>query len=195
MRENKLPVPSGYDGATQATVATLAAGLDDQLRRLREQVDGLSVEQLEWQAHPGRNTIGMLLTHLAAVEVGWIVISAAGKSWKTEGIAYFRELLGVEDDGIPLPKDGTHPEPLRGFSLERYDQMLTAARARIHEELQGWSDASLDEAFQLEGRKGPVQFSRRWTLYHVLEHFAAHLGQISLIKHAMRDHGILSTER
>ena len=187
-----LDLPEGYDRATQALVATFAASLDDQLRRLREEIAGLEVRHLEWQERPGRNTIGMLLTHLALVEWFWFTFAPSGRSWGDDGHDELRELIGVHDDGLPLAKDGKHPDYLAGFTLETYDDILSRARARIHDELRTWTDASLDDTYQLQGREKTRDVSRRWTLYHVLEHFAAHFGQISLLKHLMRDAGVLA---
>jgi uncharacterized damage-inducible protein DinB len=190
--ELTLPIADGYDPRTQAVVGTLAAALDDQLRDLRKQVAGLDVAQLEWQAAPGHNTIGMLLAHLALVEVFWITFAPRGMSHEEQDRTA-TELLRASDDGIPLPPDGAHPGYLAGFTLERYDEMLTIARARVHDTLRAWSDASLDETYELQGRKASHTVSYRWTLYHVLEHFAAHLGQIGLVKHVMRDRGVLGS--
>ena len=67
MPDYLLSVPRGYDPTSQAIVGLMAASLDDESRRLREIVSGLEVEHLEWQERPGRNTIGILMAHLAAV--------------------------------------------------------------------------------------------------------------------------------
>jgi uncharacterized damage-inducible protein DinB len=52
------------------------------------------------------------------------------------------------------------------------------ARARTHGVLHDWTDASLDETFDVRGSR----ISRRWVLYHVLEHQVSHLGQIRMLK-------------
>jgi uncharacterized damage-inducible protein DinB len=187
-----LPIPGGYDPSTQSTVGTFAASLDDQLRRLRKTLEGLEVSHLEWQERPGRNTIGMLLAHLALVEIYWITMAPAGRGWDDAARATLQTLIGIEDDGLPLPADGAHPDYLAGSTPERYDEMLSRARAHIHAELRTWSDASLDTTYTMDRRGERVLVTRRWTLYHVLEHFAAHFGQIGLVKHLMRDKGLLT---
>ena len=46
----------------------------------------------------------------------------------------------------------------------------------------------LDEERTRVRRTGAThRFDHRWVLYHLLEHFAAHSGQILLIRHAWRD--------
>ena len=117
MTRHVMPPVEGYDLGTQPTVAFLAASLDDQLRRLREDVAGLDVEALEWQEAPGRNTIGMLLAHLAVAEAWWFHAGARGIS-EREGInEVLQGVIGMnpEDDGIPLAPDGGHPATLAGI--------------------------------------------------------------------------------
>jgi hypothetical protein len=189
-KDLRLPVVEGYDLETQGAVAMFAAALDDQLRRLREKVAGLEVRHLEWQERPGRNTIGMLLTHNALVEVFWLCVAPRELSWDGGGKALVQSTLGVEDDGLPLPADGVHPEYLRGFSLERYLDILACARRHAHEVLRAWRDADLDVTYTV----GERQVTRGWTLYHVLEHFTAHFGQIGVVMHEMRDAGALESK-
>jgi hypothetical protein len=167
-----------------------AAALDDQLRRLREGVAGLEVRHLEWQERPGRNTIGMLLTHNALVEVFWLCVAPRELSWDGGGKTLVQSTLGVEDDGLPLPPDGVHPEYLRGFTNDRYLDILDCARRHAHEVMRGWRDTDLDLTYAV----GERTVTRGWTLYHVLEHFAAHFGQIGVVMHEMRDAGALETK-
>jgi len=189
IREIKLP--RGYDARTQKQVGMFAAQLYDQLKRLKNSVDGLTVKQLEWQKKSGMNTIGMLLAHLALVEYWWIRLAPGEIRWEPEGKRLIQKACGFEDDGIPLPPKGRHPQYLKGCSLNDYVEVMTKIRRSIHREMKTWHDRDLDKIYKL----GKHQFSRRWTLYHVLEHFAAHFGQILLIKHMMRDAGVLKEKK
>jgi uncharacterized damage-inducible protein DinB len=186
MTEHTLPLPDGYDPARQAEVGLLAAALDDQLRRLRDSVAGLITQHLEWQERPGRNTVGMLLAHIAAVEIGWLQVGCAGLSYEQDSRRVIQEHLGIEDDGLPLPPGGTHPKCLAGRSLADYIAILDRARAATHLMVRDWTDESLSDAFSADGHS----FSHRWVLYHLLEHLAAHHGQIGSLLHAMRDHDL-----
>jgi len=187
MPDHLLAVPQGYDPDSQAIVGFMAASLDDQSRRLRETLAGLGVEHLEWQERPGRNTIGMLMAHLAGTEVGWLQVGCAGLSYEDDSKRVLEEHLGADSSaGMPLPGDGAHPENLQGRDLEGYFDLLARARSATHELLESWDDASLDTTFGGAG----TTFSHRWVLYHLLEHFAAHFGQILSLLHCMRDHGV-----
>jgi uncharacterized damage-inducible protein DinB len=185
--DHLLAVGAEFDGRSQAVVGTLAAGLDDQLRRLEHAVEALSVEALEWQSAPGTNAIGMLLAHLALVEVWWIRMAPAGEGSFRDMDARFREVLGIgaDDDGMPADGRG-FPAALRGRTAKDYVALLRTARASVHEVLRGWTDADL--ARTVTGKRGTVSY--RWILYHVLEHFAGHFGQVLLIRHQLRDAGL-----
>ena len=189
MAEYLLAVPQGYDPNSQAFVGVMAASFDDQSRRLRETVAGLGVEHLEWQERPGRNTIGMLMAHLAGAEIGWFYIVCAGLS-DDDGKRVIHERLGIDlgsdRGGMPLPADGVHPASLKERDLEGYFDLLACARRSTHERLMTWNDASLDTTSTF----GTMTVSHRWVLYHILEHFAAHYGQILSLLHCMRDHGV-----
>jgi hypothetical protein len=186
--DHLLEIPREFDPATQAVVGTLAASLDDQSRRLKGAVSGLPVEALEWQSAPGMNAIGMLLAHLALVEVSWIVLVPSGVTSAPEVEARFRALLGIGGDDDGMPADGRgFPDALRGKTAADYVALLDEARDCVRKELRRWTDADLDRT--VAGERGAV--SCRWILYHVLEHFAGHFGQVLLVKHQLRDAGIL----
>ena len=190
MPDRLLPLPPGFDPAHQAVVGTLVAGLDDQLQRLEDALAGLSVEALEWQAAPGTNSVGMLAAHLAIVEVWWICLVPAGKGPFQEMDGEFRRVLGIgwRDDGIDVDGTTAFPPALRGWTADRYVSVLKKARAAVTAVLRGWSDADLEKV--VTGQRGAR--SRRWILYHVLEHFAGHFGQVLLVKHQLRDAGLVA---
>ena len=190
MQERSLPLSDRYDPTTQQTLQYEAAQLDDQLRDLKAIVEGLEVEHLEWQAEPGRNTIGMLLAHTAVAEVFWTQIAVAGIHGTPEGDERMKAVIGItrDEDGMPLPSAGSHPETLAGMRVQDYLAMLDDARKATHATLSSWRDADLELAFEV----GDHFVSRAWTVYHILEHLIAHLGQIRLLKREMKDAGALS---
>lgn len=190
MKIRDVKLPRGYDAKTQAKVGLFAGQLDDQLKLLKEQVKGLTVEQLEWQLRPGMNTVGMLLAHLALVEIWWINAAPKGLPWEPDGKKLIEKVCGFGDDGMPAAADGVHPPYLKGYTIEMYLTAMDRARKSIHRELKTWRDRDLSKTFDRPGKK--LAISRTWVLYHVLEHFAGHFGQVLLLKHLMRDAGVLA---
>jgi uncharacterized damage-inducible protein DinB len=190
MPVRNVKIPKGYDSRKQKLVGLFAGQLDDQLKLLAGEVKSLTVEQLEWQSRPGMNTIGMLLAHLAIVDLWWIVIAPKELPPEPEGDEINLKVIGIcmEDDGLPLAADGRHPNSLAGRTAPEYLAMLAKARRAVHKELKTWTDAKLGKTF----RRRKYEITYTWALYHVLEHFASHFGQILLVKHMLRDAGLLA---
>lgn len=141
--------------------------------------------ELAWQPRRGSNTIGMLLAHCAVVEVYWLMI--ATRSFTPE---QFEAVLGIgiDDDGMPLPPDGMPPSALGGRSLAYYRRLHDRARAFVRRTAHGFAPAALVRVVQRLRRDGSRHdFNVRWILYHVLEHQAAHYGQMLLLRHQYRD--------
>lgn len=197
MEERKLTISSAYDSSSQAMVGIFAAQLDDQLKLLKSSVKHLETNHLEWQPQPGMNTIGMLLAHLAVVEVFWINVAAQEIHLEPDGEAIMKATIGInmDDDGLPSKPGDRHPATLQGKTIDFYLTMLDKARAKVHEELRTWSDNDLPGMYTRKRGDKEIKISRMWTLYHVLEHFSGHFGQILLLKHLMRDAGVLVNDK
>ena len=180
-----LAVPSGY--ASQE-VALFVAQLDDQLLRQREQTRTLTPADLEWQPAPSMNTTGMLLAHQAVVEVGW---AGLGIEDLERSEIRFQEILGIADSGVPLAANGVPPVELVGKDLAFYDDLLDRARKHLKRVAAPVRDSDLTI---LRHRTRPNGEARevevRWTIYHILEHFAGHFGQILLLQHARQALGV-----
>jgi uncharacterized damage-inducible protein DinB len=191
MRSLSLPAPEGYDLPDQRTVVYMAAQLNDQTQLLKESVRGLQPAALEWQPAPGLNTIGMLLAHMAVAEAWWMNAGVRGIADRDRVEAIVHGVIGIDpaDDGMPIAPDGTHPDTLRGRTLDDYLALLAKARAATHAVLREWSDADLDRTVQLREQ----DIALEWILYHVLEHFSVHYGQILLMRHLLRDEGLLKS--
>src|SRR5262245_38108390 len=133
-----IHIPTGY-GSRE--VASFCAQLDDQLALLKKDVQGITTEELEWQPRPGMNSVGMLLAHLAIVEVHWTQVGLQGlpDSDSTPVLG-----IGVWDDGMPAKPDGLHPAALAGKSLRDYEDLLDRGRAYVKETARGFTDADLE---------------------------------------------------
>jgi hypothetical protein len=184
---NVIAIPAGY--ASQE-VASFVAQLDDQLRRQKEQTRTLTPADLEWQPAPGMNTIGMLMAHQAIVEVGWTGI---GIEDLQRNEIRFREILGIgdEDDGMPLAPNGAPPVALAGRDLAFFDDLLDRARKHLKRVAAPVRDSDLTIMRSRTRPNGePREVEVRWIIYHMLEHFAGHFGQILLLQHARQALGV-----
>jgi uncharacterized damage-inducible protein DinB len=171
-------------GRSRAAMSFLAQ-LDDQSRRLLVDLRGTTPAELQWQPKRGTNTMGMLLAHLAIVEVYWLQVATGRVS-----DAGIRKVLGIngDDDGLPLAPAALPPAALHGRTLAFYQKLLAKARACTKRNLRDWTDADLERFVSRTRRTGEVsRQSLRWILYHVLEHEAGHYGQVLLLRHLYRD--------
>jgi len=177
-----LEIPSGY-GSTEA--ALLMAQLDDQHALLIRDLENITPAELEWQPRPGMNTIGMLLAHLAIVEVFWTQVGPEAKSeFETQSVLG----LGMDDDGMPAGPQALPPETLAAKAFPFYRDLLASARAYARHATARLSDRDLARVFTRTRRSGAVEeLNVRWVLYHMVEHFSGHYGQILLLRHQYRD--------
>ena len=176
---NVIAIPAGY---ASREVASFIAQLDDQLRRQKEQTRSLTPADLEWQPAPGMNTIGMLMAHQAIVEVGW---TGFGIEDLERSEIRFQEILGIADSGVPLPPNGTPPAALSGRDLAFFDDLQDRARKHLKRVAALVRDSDLTIMRSRTRPNGePREVEVRWTIYHMLEHFAGHFGQILLLQHA-----------
>jgi len=160
--------------------------LDDQTRRLTEHTRGATAAELCWQAAPGMNTIGMLLAHVAVVEIGWVVRGVLDRPFEHADALF---PLRWADPGVPLAPGGAPPELLRGRTLEYFDDLLARARRFTKQALAPLTDADLERRlrFALPWMEDTeMEVNGLWTLYHLLEHEAGHYGQINLLRHHYR---------
>jgi len=175
-------IPRGYPSAE---AASFVAQFDDLSRRLREDLAGASAAELAWQPHPGANRIGMLLAHVAIVEVFWMQRATTGVDE-----VQFRRVLGIgsDDDGMPCPPGARPPQTLKGWKLADYHALEARGRRFTRRLARGFTDADMEREVRARTRDGRRRvFNVRWILYHMLEHYAGHFGQMLLLRHLYRD--------
>ena len=177
-----LTPPAGY-AATEAGL--FVEQLDDQDRRLREDIQTMSAAELAWQPEPGLNSAVMLLAHIAIVEVHWIQIGPLAMA--DSDVAPVLG-IGVDDDGMPLAAGGLPPSTLRDRDLGFYVDLQARARAHTKRSLASIGTADLDREITRRHPDGTPRavINARWVLYHLVEHEAGHRGQILLLRHQHR---------
>ena len=167
-------------------VALQLGALNDMTRRLfAEDLDGVTKDELAWQSAPGCNTIGMLLAHFAIVETFWTQVGVDRRD--TYDI---QPLLGIgmDDDGIPMPPGGACPRHLKARSLDWYRNLLDISRKYVVRRWSRLEDGDMTKPVNRTRRDGSKAITDpRWILYHIVEHFGGHQGQILLIRHQYRD--------
>ncbi len=125
--------------------------------KIRAAVHTMSPDQLWWRPHPGANSAGNLLLHLSGNVRQWIISGVGGAPDQRHRDAEFAAQDGGDAASLLAALDATCTDAcavIRALSAEE----LAASRA-------------------IQGRDTNV-FS---AIYHVVEHFAGHTGQIILL--------------
>jgi uncharacterized damage-inducible protein DinB len=184
LAERTLLTPSR--GHRRRETGLYAAQLADLSRRLRQDTRGLTVRELEWQPAPGMNSIGMLLAHIAIVEVWWI--EGAVRQVPPADVDFTGKLgIGGDDDGMPAGPRDRHPRALQGKTLADYDRLLLRGRRNLLAAIRGLTARDLAKQRRRIRRDGKLhEYNVEWVLYHLVEHFAGHYGQILMLRHAYR---------
>jgi uncharacterized damage-inducible protein DinB len=170
------------EGFRSAAAATFVAQLDDLTRRLTQDVSGLGSDDLARQPQRGVNTIGMLLAHMAIVEVAWTDVILGGQS---DPRARVPLILGIAatDDGLPLAADGTPPALLNGRAWPFFADLHARARQHLTSLAREQTDEEFARPVPRQRVDGPYLITPRWTLHHLVEHYMGHYGQILLLRH------------
>ncbi|HYO49134.1 MAG TPA: DinB family protein [Chloroflexia bacterium] len=161
----------GYSPQIGRYVAQLA-----ELRHnLKRQVQGLSVEQLDWHPDEQTESIATQMLHLDAVEWSWM----------------HEDIFGTPDDQYPgewfeaMPIRAGVPQ-VTGRPVEWYLSKLDSTREETLRLLKGFTDADLPrlvgEAILPEGQERKELYTIDWIIWHIISHEASHIGQIELLR-------------
>ncbi len=133
--------------------------------KLLRRIDELGFEEMHYSPHGRRiETIGTSLLHIAAVEWSWIFEDIGDTPMDYEKWKH----------AFPLRED---IDQLTGKDKDFYLQRLSEVRKEIFDWLKSIDDDTLDRMVPL----GDTDVSIEWILFHLIEHEAMHLGQISIL--------------
>ena len=127
------------------------------LTKLRAAVEAIPADALWWRPNEQSNSAGNLLLHLNGNIRQWIVCGVGGVQGSRDRAAEFSARNGP---------------PAAALMAD-----LESALADIDRILAGLTPADLSERRTIQGRELTVLEA----IYHVVEHFSGHLGQIVLI--------------
>jgi uncharacterized damage-inducible protein DinB len=143
--------------------ATREMLIDQSWPRLRTCVESLTDEQIWWRPNPSCNSIGNLMLHLNGNVTQWIITSFTRAEDHRERPAEFSRT-----DGIPR---------------DELIETLSATMQRVADVLTQVTEADLLASFDIQG----YRTTGLEAIYHVVEHFALHYGQIAYITKMLRD--------
>ena len=140
--------------------------LDEMKDRIAEDVKDLNQEQTDFMFDDKANSIGAILMHLIANESYYQVETLEGRTWTEEERARYETAggLGPESQGAFTGKPAQ-------YYLDLWDEVRAKTLEGLKKKDDAWFAAQVDEGV-----------NNHWVWFHVLEHSASHMGQISLVK-------------
>jgi uncharacterized damage-inducible protein DinB len=162
MNRDAAPI-SGYPPPYDLLLAILQDGTSE----WREEVwDEVGPDAVTWRATPGGPSIGAIVLHMIAVEVGWLEEFVLQQP---RDPLIWQELLIEETD----VDEGRWPDPPRK-NLQWYYDLQDRYRLRTLEVVKRYPSA--DTLIGQERKRTP-----RWVLGHVIQHEAYHGGQVVML--------------
>jgi uncharacterized damage-inducible protein DinB len=131
--------------------------------RLRECVGSLTDQQIWWRPNPASNSVGNLLLHLNGNVRQWLVTS-----------------FNKHKDSRDRPAEFNQREQIPGSALLA---QLGATLQEASEVISRLTESDLTAPMEIQGYK----VRGLEAVYHVVEHFAQHYGQILYITKMLRD--------
>jgi uncharacterized damage-inducible protein DinB len=133
---------------------------------LLKKIEPLPPEALDYSPHGRRiETIGTLILHVAAVEWSWIFEDINDTAMDYEK---WKHAFALRED----------IDQLTGLERQFYLDRLSEVRKEVYEWFKGIKDDDLDRVIRL----GDTDVNIEWVLFHIIEHEAMHVGQISVLK-------------
>jgi len=130
---------------------------NDYLPKIERCLESLTDEQVWWRANPESNSIGNLLLHLSGNARQWIVSGLGGEVDHRERQREFDERTLITRKDLLTRLEQT---------LEDVDRVLA-----------GFDSNRILERYLIQG----TQVTALGAIFHVIEHFSMHTGQIILI--------------
>jgi uncharacterized damage-inducible protein DinB len=133
-------------------------------------VAGLGVDELDYLHDPQSNSVGALLSHIAAAEVGYQAATFDGRDLSAEE---------KQQWGAALDLGERARDEIRGYELDHYLGRLEQVRAKTLAELGRRNDQWLDE-HTVTGSGQRVNNYFKW--FHVIGHEINHRGQMRWLR-------------
>jgi uncharacterized damage-inducible protein DinB len=166
-----------FDDSGVDLIEYLKGIMEDARATTLQRVEGISVDELDWQYAKGWNSIGALLSHIIACE-------------STFPIFFIEERrLTKAEEMIWLPGLDLGPNVpalINGKTIEQYKAKLVISRQNMFSILDRLSRE--DFIKKREGYDPLTGHNLAWTLYHLAEDEVHHRGQISLLRKLYKNH-------
>ncbi|MEO8445985.1 MAG: DinB family protein [bacterium] len=147
--------------------------LDDVRKETLAGVSHLNKDELFQPLAEGEYPVGAYLMHFAECEIWWLeVMSQIDQSEDLKIKAFSNKWF----DPMETPEP-----PAKAMELDEYLEVLNESTKNLHDYLSTMNDSQLEEEVTVKGSKSDRKFSKKWIIYHLLEHEAHHRGQMFML--------------
>lgn len=148
--------------------------LEDIRKVTLEGVNHLTKEQLFTPPIEGEYPIGAFLKHLCEADIGWLqVISGTQVNDEIKKKSYFNAWYDVPKEDYNPPKDA--PE------VKEYFDALEITRKMFLDFISTIKDSELEDIITWKFGDTERKRSKKWIIYHILEHEAHTRGQMFML--------------
>jgi uncharacterized damage-inducible protein DinB len=130
---------------------------------MKDTLARLTAEQLTLRSAPDLRSVGENAMHIIGCRIGW-----------------FTETLGEDGTAYALPSETWGEPGAPAPTASELAQNLDRTWQLMADCLDRWSSADMQKTFPDDWDGKPVELSRAWVVWHVLEHDLHHGGEISL---------------
>ncbi len=147
--------------------------LEDVRRVTLKGVEFLSKEELYDSPSENEYPIGSYLMHFAECDVFWLeVLSGIEQPEELKKRCYYNSWFDPSEPAF-------YPDSPVEFSV--YKSVIDDARKNFIDYVSGMEDAELEEEVSIKGDKSGRKITKKWIIYHILEHEAHHRGQMFML--------------
>lgn len=140
--------------------------LEELKDRLTKEVGELSQAETDFLFDEKANSIGAMLMHIMATESYYQVETLAAQTWTDQEKEFWSVAGGLGAES----KEKIKGKPIK-YYLDLWEEVREKTLAGLKTKDDKWFAAFIDE-----------NVNNHWVWFHVLEHQAAHMGQIAIVK-------------
>ncbi|MCW5515860.1 DinB family protein [Muriicola sp. Z0-33] len=140
--------------------------LQDLKERLHQDVKELDLAQTDFLFDENANSIGAILMHIMATESYTMVETLEDRQWTEEEAAFWGVAGGLGAESRAQIKG----KPIT-YYLDLWDELRAKTLEGLKKKDDAWFAANIDEGL-----------NNHWAWFHILEHQAAHMGQVAIVK-------------
>lgn len=136
-------------------------------------INHLSKDQLFAPPVEGESSIGSYLMHLAECDIHWLeVLSGIPQPDELKLRCYYNKWFDSGKDSNP---------PKQALEVNEYINVNNVSRKNFLDHLSTLKETELEDEIIQKGRTGDFKLTKKWIIYHILEHEAHHRGQMFML--------------